>query len=160
MKKVMKFVKGKKEDDNIARNQTIEAKKLSIDKSEDSFKEDDFINRDKSVTKLHKAVWNENSDKLKTIIKTHDIDITDRFDRTALYLAVIKNNSSIINLLLENNANQNIPDIDGITPFLKVLASLLLHVCLNFLLCLFRFCCVIVFLVERYDFIFYYKLLD
>lgn len=123
MKKVIKFVKGKKEDDKepqIRINPLPESKKPSIDKSEDSFKDEDFIYRDKSVTKLHKAVWNENSEKLKCIIKTHDIDITDRLDRTSLYFAVLRNNPNIVNLLLENSANQNIPDIDGITPLLKV----------------------------------------
>lgn len=127
MKKVMKFVKGKKEEDKEppVRHCLPESKKPSIDKSEESFKDEDFIYRDKSVTKLHKAVWNENSEKLKCIIKTHDIDITDRLDRTSLYFAVLKNNPNIVNLLLENSANQNIPDIDGITPFLKVKLSYL-----------------------------------
>lgn len=123
MKKVMKFVKGKREDENQIKNLPVESKKVTSEKNEkmeEPIRDDDFMCRDKSVTKLHKAVWNENSDKLKSIIKTHDIDITDRLDRTALYFAVLKNNPNIVNLLLENNANQNIPDIDGITPFLKV----------------------------------------
>lgn len=122
MKKVIKFVKGKKEEEPTKAVSVEPKKSSSFEKPEkppEPPKEDDFL-EDKSITKLHRAVWLENTDKLKTIIKTHDIDITDRLDRTALYFAVMKNNPLIIELLLENNASQNIPDIDGVTPFLKV----------------------------------------
>lgn len=119
----MKFVKGKKEEEQPVRvvNQVEPPKKsYSFEKTDES-SEDDFINTDKSVTKVHKAVWSENVEKVKSIIKINDIDITDKLDRTALYFAILKNNPTIVELLLENNANQNIPDIDGVTPFLKVL---------------------------------------
>lgn len=81
----MKFVKGKREDENQIKNLPVESKKVTSEKNEkmeEPIRDDDFMCRDKSVTKLHKAVWNENSDKLKSIIKTHDIDITDRLDRS------------------------------------------------------------------------------
>lgn len=135
MKKVMKFVKGKKDDEG---KQVIyvDPKKISLDKEdvEDIIPEDkdenkviqyaendenDSILNDKSITKVHRAVWTENIDSLLSIIKTNDIDITDKLDRTALYFAVMKNNPAIIEVLLEHNASQNIPDIDGVTPFLK-----------------------------------------
>lgn len=118
----MKFVKGKKEEEPMKVVNTVEPpkKSTSFDKSEEN-NEDDFLTTDKSITKVHKAVWQENIDKLQTIIKTNDIDITDRLDRTALYFAVMKNNPAIVELLLANDANQNISDIDGVTPFLKVI---------------------------------------
>lgn len=139
MKKVIKFVKGKKEDENN-KVISVESKKTPVEKAEEQPQQqqrvagngdvgdgdqmqgrelEEFLSADKSITKLHKAVWAENTDKLRSIIKTHDIDITDRLDRTALYYAVLKDNAALTELLLENGANHSIPDIDGVTPLLR-----------------------------------------
>lgn len=140
MKKVIKFVKGKKEDEKQViyedpKKLTFENEYLDDSISDVSYEKDETeineikptkpeiddneILNDKSITSVHRAVWTENVDSLLTLIKTNDIDLTDKLDRTALYFAVMKNNPNIIEVLLDNNANQNISDIDGVTPFLK-----------------------------------------
>lgn len=133
MKKVIKFVKGKKEEDT-SRVPSADSKKSEKILDETPQQQpiqhpciagggdaelEEFLSADKSITKLHKAVWAENTDKLRSIIKTHDIDITDRLDRTALYYAVLKDNAALAELLLENGASHSIPDIDGVTPLLR-----------------------------------------
>ena len=81
----------------------------------------DFSGKDKTVTKLHKAAWFGNLDKLKSALKKIEIDATDRHQRTALNFAVVQGHPNIVWYLLGNNANTSICDDEGCTPLLKAI---------------------------------------
>lgn len=52
----------------------------------------------------------------KAISKDYDINAKDKYGRTIIYDAILKNYPSIIELLCESGANLNIHDEDGKTP--------------------------------------------
>ncbi|KAK6620665.1 hypothetical protein RUM43_010960 [Polyplax serrata] len=134
MKKVLKFVKGKKDErkdesggltpsqsgDLISPAQTPEDERfLGLDSSFGYVV--DFNGKDKSLTKLHKAAWQGNLDKLKSALKKVDIDASDKHNRTALHFAVVQGHPNIVWFLLGNNANTSVCDDDGCTPLLKAI---------------------------------------
>lgn len=80
----------------------------------------DINGRDKSITKLHKGAWQGNLEKVKLYLKKFDINAIDEFNRTPLHLAAAQGHTDIVCFLLNNKANPEIQDSDGMTPFLKV----------------------------------------
>lgn len=135
MKKVLNFVKGKKEDrrDRIINNSNISVE-ITNPFGQSVASEDEHVigllsgygynvdlsGRDKSVTKLHKAAWQGNLEKVKLNLKKFDINIVDEYNRTPLHLAASQGHTNIVRFLLNNRAILDISDNDGMSPFLKV----------------------------------------
>lgn len=130
MKKVLKFVKGRRDDrkdggitpspsgDLVSPAQTPEDERfLGLDTAAGYIV--DFCGKDKTLTKLHKASWQGNLDKVKSALKKVDIDAVDRHNRTALHFAVVQGHPNIVWFLLGSNARHTICDSDGRTPLLK-----------------------------------------
>jgi len=80
----------------------------------------DLSGKDKTITKLHKAAWLGNLEKLKVNMKKIDVNVVDELNRTSLHLAAARGHANIVWFLLGNKANFNICDTEGKTPFLKV----------------------------------------
>lgn len=135
MKKVINFVKGRRDDkkDRVtSSNICVEITNPLGHKvpSEDEHilglqsgygYDIDISGRDKSMTKLHKGAWQGNIEKVKLYLKKFDINVIDEFNRTPLHLAAAQGHTNIVSFLLNNKAIPDIPDNDGMTPFLKVL---------------------------------------
>lgn len=135
MKKVLNFVKGKKEErrDRIINNSNISVE-ITNPFGQSVASEDEHVigllsgygynvdlsGRDKSVTKLHKAAWQGNLEKVKLNLKKFDINIVDEYNRTPLHLAASQGHTNIVRFLLNNRAILDISDNDGMSPFLKV----------------------------------------
>lgn len=131
MKKVFKFVKGKKDaqKENVGVTpsqsrdlsspaQTPEDERfISLDTSSGYIV--DFCGKDKTLTKLHKAAWQGHLEKLKSALKKVEIDAVDRHNRSALHFAVAQGHPNIVWYLLGNNAKMTICDDEGRTPLLK-----------------------------------------
>ncbi|XP_066992233.2 uncharacterized protein [Anabrus simplex] len=136
MRKVLNFVKGKREDRRdlgltnvspFSEELPCQSAAAVSSKEEDIAVENgwgyniDFSGKDKSVTKLHKAAWQGNLEKLKVNMKKIDIDVTDKLNRTPLHLAAAQGHTNIVWFLLSNKAKINICDNEGKTPFLKAI---------------------------------------
>ncbi|KAG8232758.1 hypothetical protein J437_LFUL013003 [Ladona fulva] len=133
MKKVLKFVKGKRDDrrERVSPNTALSSSENLHSPTEIMTLGDgieacdgqkyylDISGRDKSVTKLHKAAWQGNLDKVKAVMKKADIDIPDKFNRTPLHLAAACGHNSVVHFLITNNARMDIRDSEGKTPLLK-----------------------------------------
>ncbi|XP_054272669.1 putative leucine-rich repeat-containing protein DDB_G0290503 [Macrosteles quadrilineatus] len=133
MKKVINFVKGKREDRKdrtVSSNICVEITNPLGQKvpSEDEHivglqsgygYEVDFSGKDKSMTKLHKAAWQGNLEKVKIHLKKIDINAVDEYNRTPLHLAAAQGHTNVVCFLLNNKAISDISDSDGMTPFLK-----------------------------------------
>ncbi|CAG2196431.1 Ankyrin repeat domain-containing protein 7,Ankyrin repeat domain-containing protein 26 [Mytilus edulis] len=74
--------------------------------------------REKDLPKLHKAVWNDDLVKVKSLVKK-DVNGLDKENRTPLHLACVKGNKPVVQELLEWHAKPNIGDNEGKTPLLK-----------------------------------------
>ncbi|XP_052058985.1 ankyrin repeat domain-containing protein 26-like isoform X2 [Mytilus californianus] len=74
--------------------------------------------REKDLPKLHKAVWNDDLAKVKSLVKK-DANGLDKENRTPLHLACVKGSKPIVQELLEWHAKPNIGDNEGKTPLLK-----------------------------------------
>ncbi|CAC5372278.1 Ankyrin repeat domain-containing protein 7 [Mytilus coruscus] len=74
--------------------------------------------REKDLPKLHKAVWNDDLVKVKSLVKK-DVNGLDKENRTPLHLACVKGSKPIVQELLEWHAKPNIGDNEGKTPLLK-----------------------------------------
>lgn len=149
MRKVLKFVKGKREDKKEHGSSgrgfgpfcdlpsTVDQStptEESCTGSEQGFGYCvDLSGKDKTITKLHKAAWQGNLEKLKVNMKKIDMNVADRLNRTALHLAAAQGHANIVWFLLGNKANFNICDNEGKTPFLKVSIFLLFSSLLCFL---------------------------
>lgn len=134
MKRVINFVKGKKDDRKdkvVTSNICVEITNPLGQKvpSEDEHivglqmgygYDLDLSGRDRSMTKLHKAAWQGNLDKVKLHLKKFDINVTDEYNRTPLHLAAAQGHSHVVCFLLDNKAAADICDSDGMTPFFKV----------------------------------------
>ncbi|XP_069689853.1 ankyrin repeat domain-containing protein 26-like isoform X3 [Periplaneta americana] len=137
MRKVLKFVKGKRDDKKEHGSSGRSIGPFSdlpspVDQStptdehctgfEQSFGYHvDLSGKDKTITKLHKAAWQGNLEKLKVNMKKIDIDVVDRLNRTPLHLAAAQGHANVVWFLLGNKANFNICDNEGKTPFLKAI---------------------------------------
>lgn len=135
MKKVLNFVKGKKDDkkDSKAVNSHISVE-ITNPSGHKVTSEDEHIiglqsgygydvdlnGKDRGMTKIHKAAWQGNLDKLKIHIKKFDINLTDELNRTPLHFACAHGHTNIVSYLLNNKAVGDIYDSDGMTPLLKV----------------------------------------
>lgn len=132
MKKVFKFVKGKREEkkehalqqcvfpDDQFRRQNVPEANANFAAELNCGYTIDTSGKDKTVTKLHKAAWQGNVEKLKVNLKKIDVDITDKLNRTPLHLAAANGHSNVVWFLLNNKAKLNICDNEGKVPFLKV----------------------------------------
>ncbi|XP_047103342.1 ankyrin repeat domain-containing protein 7-like [Schistocerca piceifrons] len=135
MKKVLKFVKGKKDErkdyapSNIGFSTGDQYAKLPVSRPTEEASTTiehacgysvDINGKDKSLTKLHKVTWQGNLEKVKAAVKKTDIDIRDRSNRTALHLAAARGHANVVYFLVNNKANVNIRDSDGKVPLLKV----------------------------------------
>ena len=68
-------------------------------------------------TLLHKAVKAGNIQDVKALILNGvDINATEKFNRTPLYLAVLQNKVPIVNILLQNGADPDVADSVQRTP--------------------------------------------
>lgn len=133
MKKVIKFVKGKKDDRKVFGDKVVTSRSCEfpspLKTTENDEREDfsgysvDFSGKDKTFTKLHKAAWQGNLEKLKVALKKIEIDSVDRQKRTPLHLAVVRGHPSIVWFLLGNNAKTSIRDQDGQTALHKAVES-------------------------------------
>jgi hypothetical protein len=136
MRKVFKFVKGKREDRKEPGSSgkstgpfcdlpsTVD-QSTPTDEHCTGFEQGlgyyvDLSGKDKTITKLHKAAWQGNLEKLKVNIKKTDMNVADRLNRTPLHFAAAQGHANIVWFLLGNKANFNICDNEGKTPFLKV----------------------------------------
>ncbi|XP_021913336.1 uncharacterized protein LOC110826730 isoform X2 [Zootermopsis nevadensis] len=81
----------------------------------------DISGKDKSITKLHKAAWQGNLEKLKVNMKKTDMNVVDKLNRTPLHLAAAQGYANVVWFLLGKKANFNICDNEGKTPFLKAI---------------------------------------
>lgn len=74
---------------------------------------------DSSFTKLHRAcLLNDDAQVRKNLHKV-DNDAHDSSHRYPLHLATVNGNSTIVKLLIENNANPNVQDNESNTPLIK-----------------------------------------
>ena len=136
MRKVLKFVKGRKEErkDHGSSGRSLGPfsdlpspdQVTPTDEHGPGFEHAygyhvDLSGKDKTVTKLHKAAWQGNLEKLKVNMRKIDIDVIDKNNRTPLHLAAAQGHANIVWFLLGNKANMNICDKEGKTPFLKVM---------------------------------------
>lgn len=80
-------------------------------------------NRDKLCTKLHKACWSGDLDKVRRFIRKIDVNDRDSELRTPLHLAVARGHKDIIWFLLGMKAMPNLPDCEGNTPLLKAIQT-------------------------------------
>lgn len=135
MKRVINFVKGKREEKKenkfISPPVSVEITNPSGQKiqSEDEHilglqsgygYQIDINGKDKNMTKLHKAAWQGNLEKVKVNLKRTDVNLVDNLNRTALHFAVAQGHSNVAWFLLGAKASLDIRDSDGMTPFLKV----------------------------------------
>lgn len=134
MKKVLSFVKGKKEE----RKETKVNPPISVEITNPSGQkittDDEHIvglqqgcgysidinGKDKNLSKLHKATWFGNLEKVKLHSKKVDVNSLDWNNRSCLHLAVAQGHTEVAWYLLNNNASMTICDSDGFTPLLKV----------------------------------------
>lgn len=147
MRKVFSFVKGKKDDkkDNKLNPQiSVEITNPSgqritsddehiVGLQQGNSYEIDFTGKDKGMSKLHKAAWLGNLDKVKLNAKKVDVNTVDSSGRTPLHLAAAQGHTEIVWFLVNNNATLEVCDSAGFTPFLKVFSAVVLksrNVCL------------------------------
>jgi len=78
---------------------------------------------DSSFTKLHKAVYLNNEDRVKKYLTAakYSVNAADSANRTALHLAAVNGNLRIIKMLISMGANVNIQDADGKSPMIKAI---------------------------------------
>lgn len=81
----------------------------------------DLSGKDKSITKLHKASWVGNLEKVKSHLKKIDVNVVDNSNRTPLHLAAAQGHTHVVWFLLSNKAQMDIIDVGGKTSLLKVL---------------------------------------
>lgn len=76
---------------------------------------------DSSFTKLHKAAYLNNEDRVKKYIANpkYSVNAVDSAGRTALHLAAVNGNERVVKSLIMAGANANLQDIDGKTPMIK-----------------------------------------
>ncbi|XP_046840325.1 ankyrin repeat domain-containing protein 7-like isoform X1 [Xenia sp. Carnegie-2017] len=79
------------------------------------------IGKDKDFPKLHKAVWNRDTAKVKQLCKKFDINQFDKENRTPLHLAAAIGNEEVMKFLLANKAKTNLCDNDGRTALMKAI---------------------------------------
>lgn len=80
----------------------------------------DLNGKDKFMSKLHKAAWQGNLDKIKVYAKKVDVNSVDEYSRTPLHLASAQGHTNVVWYLLSNKASMDVYDGEGMTPFLKV----------------------------------------
>ncbi|XP_039288440.1 uncharacterized protein LOC111046376 isoform X2 [Nilaparvata lugens] len=134
MKRVINFVKGRRDDrrDHKFVNSPI-CVEITNPSGQKVQSEDEHIlglqsgygyqvdlnGKDKNMTKLHKAAWQGNLDKVKMQLKKADVNSVDHSNRTALHFAVAQGHANVAFFLLGAEAQLNLRDSDGMTPFLK-----------------------------------------
>lgn len=74
---------------------------------------------DSSFTKLHKAVYLNNVDRVRKHLRTINVNSVDNFNRTPMHYAACNGNLTIIKQLMSTGANLDIQDCDGRTPLIK-----------------------------------------
>ncbi|BES99624.1 ankyrin repeat [Nesidiocoris tenuis] len=135
MKKVLNFVKGKKDDKGPSKMNPQISVEITNPSGQKIPSDDEHIiglqmgfgysidvnGKDKSMLKIHKAAWFGNLDKLKLYAKKGDVNVLDSQSRTCLHLAVAQGHTEVAWYLLNNNASTTTCDSDGLTPFLKAI---------------------------------------
>ena len=71
------------------------------------------------LPKFHKAIWQEDFNKVSQLIKKTDVNGRDKEQRTPLHLAAAKANEPIMKLLCHYNPNMNAQDKKGKTPLVR-----------------------------------------
>lgn len=137
MRKVLNFVKGKRDDKKDA-SLSLNVANISVEITDpagvttpsDDYDfvgttqqctdyEVDLSGKDKSITKLHKACWVGNLEKVKSHLKKIDVNIVDNSNRTPLHLAAAQGHTHVVWFLLSNKAQMDIVDAGGKTSLLK-----------------------------------------
>ncbi|XP_077372477.1 uncharacterized protein LOC144015900 [Festucalex cinctus] len=75
--------------------------------------------RENEMGKFHKAAWQGDVDKLEQLVKTVDINLYDKQNRTALHLACARGNVAVVEFLIEKKAKINLGDNQNKTPLMK-----------------------------------------
>ncbi|XP_076373910.1 uncharacterized protein LOC143258599 [Tachypleus tridentatus] len=83
---------------------------------------------DKRFTKLHKACWIGNEDKVKKHIKKIDVNSRDNENRLPLHLATAQGHKSIVEYLIAHKALIDVIDGDGRTPLMKAVECYHAHI--------------------------------
>ncbi|XP_026275568.1 uncharacterized protein LOC113204571 isoform X2 [Frankliniella occidentalis] len=137
MRKVLNFVKGKRDDKKEA-SLSLNVTNISVEITDpagvttpsDDYDfvgtteqctdyEVDLSGKDKSITKLHKAAWVGNLEKVKSHLKKIDVNVVDASSRTPLHLAAAQGHTNVVWFLLSSRAATDIIDAGGKTSFLK-----------------------------------------
>lgn len=140
MKKVLSFVKGKKEERKEIKVNPPISVEITNPSGQKITSDDEHIiglqqasgynidvnGKDKTLSKIHKAAWFGNLEKVKLYSKKIDVNSVDWNNRTCLHLAVAQGHTEVAWYLLNNNASMTICDNDGLNPFLKVLIVLII----------------------------------
>ncbi|XP_034252678.1 ankyrin repeat domain-containing protein 26-like [Thrips palmi] len=137
MRKVLNFVKGKRDEKkdtslslNVANISVEITDPAGVTTPSDDYDfvgttqqctdyEVDLSGKDKSITKLHKASWVGNLEKVKSHLKKIDVNIVDNSNRTPLHLAAAQGHTHVVWFLLSNKAQMDIIDVGGKTSLLK-----------------------------------------
>nr|XP_024216355.1 uncharacterized protein LOC106678955 isoform X2 [Halyomorpha halys] len=135
MKKVLSFVKGKKEERKEIKVNPPISVEITNPSGQKITSDDEHIiglqqasgynidvnGKDKTLSKIHKAAWFGNLEKVKLYSKKIDVNSVDWNNRTCLHLAVAQGHTEVAWYLLNNNASMTICDNDGLNPFLKAI---------------------------------------
>lgn len=135
MKKVLSFVKGKKEERKEIKVNPPISVEITNPSGQKITSDDEHIiglqlasgynidvnGKDKTLSKIHKAAWFGNLEKVKLHSKKIDVNSVDWNNRTCLHLAVAQGHTEVAWYLLNNNASMTICDNDGLNPFLKAI---------------------------------------
>ena len=71
------------------------------------------------LPKFHKAIWQEDFNKVSQLIKKNDVNGRDKEQRTPLHLAAARANEPILKLLCHYSPNVNAQDKRGKTPLVR-----------------------------------------
>ncbi|CAB0012620.1 unnamed protein product [Nesidiocoris tenuis] len=140
MKKVLNFVKGKKDDKGPSKMNPQISVEITNPSGQKIPSDDEHIiglqmgfgysidvnGKDKSMLKIHKAAWFGNLDKLKLYAKKGDVNVLDSQSRTCLHLAVAQGHTEvaccdhrdIVELLIKFGANVQVLDRERRTPLM------------------------------------------
>uniref|UniRef100_T1JJD6 Locomotion-related protein Hikaru genki n=1 Tax=Strigamia maritima TaxID=126957 RepID=T1JJD6_STRMM len=80
----------------------------------------DLKTKDRTFTKLHRAAWLGDLEKVKKQVKKDDVNGHDVLKRTPLHLACAHGNKEVVWFLLGCKGNLGLHDYEGYTPFLRV----------------------------------------
>ncbi|XP_059485135.1 ankyrin repeat domain-containing protein 20B-like [Neocloeon triangulifer] len=114
MKRVISFVKGGGKGRSGA-SDVVPVRNLSLEGGLDD--PPGYEVETKTLSKLHRAAWQGQLDKLKG--RAEQLDTPDKGGRTALHLAAAQGHAEVVWFLISNRAKVNVRDNEGRTALLK-----------------------------------------